>query len=158
MTEDPHLATPAAAQARLGELSSTPEWRDRFLTGNAEAKTEFTNLTTAIVGPARTDAAMIDAAMAGPAAGGDFPTTDGRHMVGIADWMRSVGISDPVIREHLEGKPVSREEMKLVESWKQRQMADKGFVAKFMSGDVEAKRLMATADAVICRGLKSEDA
>lgn len=55
-----------------------------------------------------------------------------------------------------EGKGVSREEMKLVEGWKHRQLADKAFVGKFLANDAEAKRLLATADAVIARGIKVE--
>ena len=156
MTDDPHFATPQAAQSRLGELSATAEWRDRFLAGDAAAKSEFTNLTTKIVGNDRADTALIDAAMTGVVAGSEFPTTESRQMAGIADWMRGLGIRDAVIREHLESKGVSRDEMKLVEGWKQRQMADKGFVAKFLANDAEAKRLLATADAVIARGIKEE--
>lgn len=156
MSDDPHLATPASAHSRLGELTATHEWRDRLLAGDVAAKTEFQNLTTKIAGNDPADTGVIDAAMAGAVPGRDLPTTEGRQMASIADWMRGLGISDPVIREHLEGKGVSPVEMKLVEAWKQRQMSDKGFVAKFLANDAEAKRLMATADAVIARGLKTE--
>jgi hypothetical protein len=154
----PTPATATDAQTQMNVLAADPAWRDRFLAGDAAAKSEFANLTAKIVGSDSTDAALIDAAMAGAVAGSDLPTADGRQMAGIAGWMRGLGISEPVIREHLEGKGVSSVEMKLIEGWKQRHLADEGFVDRFLRGDVEAKRLMSIANAVIARGVKVEAA
>lgn len=144
----PAPATPAEATARIAELRNDTAYGEKLFSGDVETTKEFHALHELA---AKGDA--IDHAMAGIMSG-DIPSTEEKQMAGTAEFLRSVGMKDPVVRELLEGKGVTAEEMRAVQSWKQQHMKDADFVKRFLANDSEAVRLMTTANAVIANGIK----
>lgn len=136
--------TATEARAALDARIADKEFGARVLAGEIAANAEMVELTTKIA--AGGDDVMT-AAMNGSAA-----DEEQRMMAGITDMFRAAGIRDEVTREFLSGKPVSKEEFRLVEGWKASRMKDAAFVEKFMSGDAEAVRLMLTANSVLAKG------
>jgi hypothetical protein len=71
-----------------------------------------------------------------------------------ADVFRSYGVDEAVLQQR--GQPVSREEYTLAEHRKSSLVRDKGFVARWMDGDVEALKTMATLSIILGSKIKDE--
>jgi hypothetical protein len=153
VSEQQEQATISAdeATARLATLTADDAWRDRFLESGAAEVKEFHELNKIIV-----KGDPVEAAMAGILDNPDIPSSQSKVLAGTVDMLRAVGIADPIVRDFIEGQGVTAAEMKLVEGWKQRQMADSSFVERYLSGDAEARRLMTIANSVIATGIKKE--
>src|SRR4051794_35959476 len=142
----PAPSTPAEASARIATLRGDTTWGQKLFAGDVETVKEFHSLhELAAKGSA------VDMAMAGVTRA-EFPTTQEHQMIGTADMLKQIGMRPEVARELLEGKGVSAEEFRAVQDWKTRHMSDKGFTDKYLAGDVDARRLMTTANFVIANG------
>src|SRR5437868_1738382 len=93
-------ATPAEAVARLNELKSNGEWRDRFLSGNGPEAKEFRDLQATI---AKSDQPQVDRAMAGLLEDAPFQPSGHLQMIGTAEMLRDIGIRDEITRDVLAG-------------------------------------------------------
>jgi hypothetical protein len=148
----PNTAT--EARAALDTRMQNPDWAGKYLSGGANERREFDELTATI---AKGGADVVAAAMAG-APLPDIPTSDQRNMVGAVEWLRELGIQDAAASQILRGDKVSAEEFQATKNWKAAAMADTGpdgFVAKYLAGDAEAKRKMALADGILTNGVKA---
>src|SRR5258708_1090123 len=103
-TTIPTTATEARAvlDARLADKS----WGDRVYAGDIAGNKELRELTTKVA--AGGDDVVV-AAMSGKLP--DIPTSDERIMAGVADWMRQKGFHEKAIKETIEGKEASAEDL-----------------------------------------------
>jgi hypothetical protein len=62
---------------------------------------------------------------------------------------RSLGVSEPVLDQVRAGKPISRMEYDLAQHKKTSLMQDKAWVAKYLDGDQDARRTMATLSIIL---------
>lgn len=145
-------ATAAEATARLAELGSDPAWRDSFLAGSAEKGREFRELT-ALVSSGKPDE-KIEAAMIGLTPPGGMSDYDLTQMTETVAHLRGSGIEDAVIKSALKGDPISREEFRLAEAWRDAHMRDTGWARKLFDGDVEAKRQLGLVSIILSSPIK----
>jgi hypothetical protein len=153
--------TPAAAASRLAELQGDPAWRSRLLQGAPRETAEFHDLNAAIAKGDPIDAAL---AMGGdPAHVLSNTSADGvpsPHMTAQeVPHLRSIGLSDEVIKELLEGKHLATpEEVRLVERFDRAFQSDPEVVRRFLKGDAELRRLHALASIVRLQARAAEAA
>jgi hypothetical protein len=148
----PGNATEAAA--KITALVHDPKFRDRLLSGDHEALQEW-NGAHAVYGAGYTADELLDENATAPlfkgAVGGPSPA-----QLGTVELFRSVGISEPAIRQFFEGKPVSRAEHRLVEVWKSERMSNKEWTARYLGGDKGAQREMMLANIVLSNGYEGQ--
>ncbi|MCK1627405.1 hypothetical protein IVA98_30690 [Bradyrhizobium sp. 160] len=151
-----HLQPPAAAaeaRAQIDALTSNAEFGSKLLSGDVAATQQWNDLH-GVLGKGGDE---IENAMNGVILGADtIPDGDSKRLAEGASWMRSLGLSDGVVREALEGAGVSKEEYRMVSDWRTRHMNDPAFSKRFLAGDAEAVRLMTTANVVLSNGIKGE--
>ncbi|TFV75303.1 hypothetical protein E4K64_16505 [Bradyrhizobium frederickii] len=146
-------ATPAEARAQIDVLSSNVEFGSKLLSGDVAATQQWNDLH-GVLGKGGDE---IENAMNGVILGADtIPDGDSKRLAEGASWMRSLGLSDGVVREALEGAGVTKEEYRMVSDWRTRHMNDPAFSKRFLAGDAEAVRLMTTANVVLSNGIKGE--
>ena len=125
----------AGAETRKSELMANAEWRDRYINGGANERTEMTSLNSIIANQASQQTAM-----------------DAQLSVDLA---RERGISEEVIKHHLvERTPISADEHAAAVRWRQSHFADPAWREKFMKGDVTARREAALSSILISSPVK----
>jgi hypothetical protein len=132
-------ATSQQAAARLAELRETPEWGARILAQDPTAISEFHALSKLV---AQSD--PIDIIMSGEAAGLPNSSRDGQPSLAATareiPALREAGISDGAIRELLEGRVPSAEEIDAVGRFRNLRHSSKEWVDRYLKGDAEARR------------------
>jgi hypothetical protein len=132
-------ATSQQAAARLAELRETPEWGAKVLAQDPSALSEFHALSKLV---AQSD--PIDIIMSGEAAG--LPNTGFNGQPSLATTAREIpalresGLSDGVIRELLEGRESTAEELSAVRKFQTMRHSDKSWVDRYLKGDFDAVR------------------
>ncbi|MCK1671238.1 hypothetical protein [Bradyrhizobium sp. 150] len=152
-TETQAPATATEARAAIDALTTNVEFGSRLLAGDVAATQQWNELHS-VLGKGGDE---VENAMNGLVIGADtIPDGDSKRLAEGASWLRTLGLSDGVVREALEGAGVSKEEFRMVSDWKSRHMNDPVFSKRFLSNDAEAVRLMTTANVVIAGGIKGE--
>ena len=106
-----------------------------------------------------TETSNLDKAIAGELLPGAGQPSHHLTQIGAAGALRDLGIQDEIIRDVLMDRhKVSKEEYARTQNWKADRMADQEFVAKYMAGDREAKRLMTLANVILSGGIREEKA
>ncbi|MET4018145.1 hypothetical protein [Bradyrhizobium sp. S3.2.12] len=146
-------ATAAEARAQIDALTANAEFGSKLLSGDVAATQQWNELHS-VLGKGGDE---IENAMNGVILGADtIPDGDSKRLAEGASWLRTLGLSDGVVREALEGAGVSKEEYRMVSDWRTRQMNDPAFTKRFLANEAEAVRLMMTASVVIAGGIKGE--
>ncbi|GMP11851.1 hypothetical protein [Bradyrhizobium sp. TM239] len=145
--------TAADARAQIDALTTNAEFGSKLLSGDVAATQQWNDLHS-VLGKGGDE---IENAMNGVVLGADsIPDGQSKLLAEGASWMRSLGLSDDVVREALEGAGVSKEEYRMVTDWRNRQINDPAFAKRFLANEAEAVRLMMTASVVIAGGIKGE--
>jgi hypothetical protein len=85
---------------------------------------------------------------------GSVPNAQGPALEkGIAA-LREAGLDEPVLEQVINDRQVTAAEHQMVADWKASRMKDQGFVAKLLSGDVDANRQMLLANVTLSSGIK----
>ena len=137
-------ATAAEARARLAALPNDREWGDKFLAGDMQAHREFKELTTKAA--EEQDAANPPDIAFQTTAEGELPA---RH---VAEWvssMRELGLPDGAITDILQGNKFTPAQVETARLWKARSLGDPTFCALFMQGDLQCRRQMTVANAIL---------
>lgn len=131
-------ANASDARRRLDALSRDPTWSQKFMSGNAEARREFAELTKRVAeGDPVADAMntpepvfRIDTTV-----GGEMPQRAIRDFIADA---RQAGISEGAIAQALRGEKVSPQEYEATKRFKQMRMSDPEWAKKLAAGDYQA--------------------
>ncbi|MGY2906555.1 hypothetical protein [Bradyrhizobium sp. URHC0002] len=150
----PAPATAAEAATRLNELKADTAWRDRYLGGGVTEAREIHALQEMLN---KSDNPDVDRAMAGLLDDSPVQRSGHMQMIGVAQHLRELGIRDEIIRDTLTGKPVTQERYDEQKRWKADRMRDKDWTAKYLGGDLEARRLMTEADIVLNSPIKNQE-
>jgi hypothetical protein len=149
MTDAP--ATPEAATARLGELSADKSWRDKLLGGDASTVGDFHTLTRLAASEPPPPAGTVEEVAAAAA-----KVNDDAH---LADFIKGARdrfpVSDDVIQQIAEGRPVGAAERDLGIQWLQQLAGDKERSAKLLAGDTELRRQMFSASVLVSSSVKA---
>ena len=135
------------ARAALDAKLADKEWGDRYLSGAATERREFTELTTLI---ARGGDDVVTAAMAGTLS--DPTDADQRFLADAAGWLRDHGFPDRAIHETLSGKEPTAADIELARVWKTQAMKSQDYVKRFLANDPDAIREMLAANTVLTVG------
>src|SRR5262249_1369323 len=149
--------TPAEATARLDALRGDRDFYDKLMSGNADTRREFDRLNELASRDNRLDAAMSE--------NPEFPmmeTTDAEHplttreLASVVESFREAGLANDVIKDVLEGKPVSAEERQAVQRFKNMRFGDSDWVRKLQACDHEAKREHLLMSSVLWRDVADQ--
>jgi hypothetical protein len=141
-----------AARAQLDALGSNADWRGKFFSGDAAARAEFGRLTEL--------AATADATS--EALAGNVPEppverievlVDGaistRNRADAVASLRAVGLNDDVIRQAIDGAPVSPAERVMAERVKAMRLGDAAWVDRYMKGGLAERNEMTTISTIL---------
>ena len=132
--------TAAEATTKLADLTANHEWSTKLLAGDGPTVREFRELSAAKVQTDRTDAAL-----AGTLNPGTWDiAVDGKLsarnlMTGIDD-LRNLNIEDRQIERLLKSEPISASDRAWVEGYEREMLGNKEFTARYLSGDLAARR------------------
>jgi hypothetical protein len=126
-----------AAKARRDAIIKDPVWRDRYVNGDVGLREEMRALNMAI--SEEPDGTKVDRILAGTQplgkmevlAHGELPTV---NLMSAVDGLRQNGLPDQVIKEIIEGTPVTAERHREAAIIKQQLLADKAWVAAYRDG------------------------
>ena len=126
-----------AARARRDAIIKDPVWRDRYVKGDPALTAEMRALNLPI--SEETDGTKVDKILAGTAplgkmevlAHGELPTVD---LMSAVDGLRKNGLPDQIIKEIVEGTPVTAERHREAAIIKQQLLGDKAWVAAYRDG------------------------
>lgn len=119
----------AALDAKMGDTA----WADRYLSGDADARKEFGDLTKAVT------------------AGSGAMANSDAWAKGGADYLASRGITSGEIQDTLSGKPPTDDEYRTARVAKQQAMASKEFQERYANSDPEALKQMTKNNDIITR-------
>ena len=145
-------APPANAQeasARLATLTNDKAWGDKLLASDPATTKEFHDLTKMV----SEGGDNVDRALSGALP--DVPNSDLKHMSGVADMLRTLGIKPDVIRQTLENHEVTQAEYDATKAWQARSMKDQFWVKAYLEGDSAAARQMMLASVILSSPIKS---
>jgi hypothetical protein len=149
MTDAP--ATPEAATTRLEELSQDKAWTSKLLANEAATVGEFHTLTKLAASDPPTSAGTVEEAAAAAAkVNNDANMTD--FIKGARD---RFPVSDDVMQQIAEGRPVSAAERDLGIQWLKQLAGDKVRSAKLLAGDTELRRQMFSASVLVSSPVKA---
>jgi hypothetical protein len=152
---DEVIATPAQALAKLETLKGDPVWRDAWLSGDPVRAAQYRDLNEKATRAIATN--ETEAALAGRLENGFQP--QGRlENLAMVDMLRNLEIGDDVIRQTLDGRPVTQAEHDAAKRWKSDHMGDKEWSTKFLAGDALAKREKMLADIILSSPINQEKA
>jgi hypothetical protein len=143
--------TPEAAQGRLAELSSNPEWGAKVISKDPGALSEFQNLTKLIASEPAPPAAGTVEAMS-------LETSRTNDAKMLTDYLASAGengfpdlgsVAGKDMVEMLNGKPVSQEIHNAVKAKLDAMMKDKDWVTRFENREQRALREFQIATVVL---------
>jgi hypothetical protein len=109
------------AEVRKSDLMANAEWRNRYLSGGADERTEMSSLNAIIANQAAQETAL-----------------EGHLSV---DFARDRGVSEQVIKHHLiDRSPITPEEHAAALRWRQSHFQDPTWRDLYMKGDMTARR------------------
>ena len=127
--------------AQLKRLNENPAWVAKLNVGHFEARADFDRLVQAAAKADPVEMAMSNILP-------ELPTSELLQMNLIAGMFREIGLSEDVVKEFLSGTPTTQAIHDAAASWKTQHTKDAEFVKAYLSGDVEAVKLM-TACAIV---------
>jgi hypothetical protein len=144
-------ASATAARARLDQLSSSETWRQAFFSGNAESRREFAELVGTIAAANETAEALSPT----PPPPQEFETTLGgelntRNRAAVVADLRQSGLDDNVVRQVLDGHPVTAAERLMAERYKEMLLGSKEFMDAYMRGAWAERRTMTLCNTILC--------
>jgi hypothetical protein len=128
-------ADQAAAAEKKAELMADPAWVKRKVSGDPEANAEMTKINEVLVG-AETAQPAVDASE--------------------LDHLRSLGLSNEVIKQVETRQPVTQDEYDRASRLKSTLMKDPEFVRKYLDGQYEARQKMALISIVMSSQIRSK--
>jgi hypothetical protein len=144
-------ATPEAATARLAELSSDQAWGKQLLAGEPTTVGEFHTLSRL--------AASEPPAAAGGVEEVAAAADKANNAAALADFIKGARerfpVSDDVIQQIAEGRPISAADRDLGISWLHQLSTDKERSAKLLAGDTELRRQMFAASVLVSSPVKA---
>jgi hypothetical protein len=147
---DAKSAPPADAPATIADKLADPAFRDAYLAGATQQRTEIANLIAGKVDAAGT-AAIVDAALAGSLpTSGLLNSKNGispQNLISAAQKFREIGVSDGALRELLTGAKTDKATYDKVERLRTELLRDPEWKEKWLKGD-EQCRLQAALFAI----------
>jgi hypothetical protein len=131
-------STPAEAATKLATLRGDKAWGDKLLSSDKDTVAEFHTLSKLA-----SQASDIDRVMSGEANLPDLNIEGNLSLAKIAGEipaLRAAGISDPTIRELLEGRESTPAELDAVKQLRAARHSDEAWLKKYLAGDHEAVR------------------
>jgi hypothetical protein len=131
-----------AAQARLDQLTSDPAWKAKFYNGSPEARATLAELTS-IIAEGKTDLAIAG----NLSLNHEIETVSGNqltsHKLAVEiDALRQLGLSDPLIKQALDGQPVSASEKEMAKVAKRMRLEDAEWTKRYMANNYAERREM----------------
>jgi hypothetical protein len=162
----PTVPTPSEATVLLDARLTNPEFAAKLLAGSGPEVQEFHRLMalkSSDAPVAENGGDRLDRIIAGTEPAPPFETVVNgelttRNQIATAQVLRDLGLSNGVIRQAFEGKPVSADEYNAVKNLRTARMSDKVWTAKLLAGDFEAKRELALMNIVMVAGYKEQAA
>jgi hypothetical protein len=137
------------ADAQLESMKNDKAFRERLLRGDVAATQEW-NAAHVVKAKGDEFSQVLDGTVEAPffetVTGGRLPI---RQQIEQVEEFRKLGISDASIRQAFEGAPVSAAEYAAAKLRHDELLSNKEWVARWMSGDVAAKREMTLAQIAI---------
>jgi len=143
----PIPATGAEAATRLAELKADPKWLDAFLRGNSPEVAEFRRVSEIAQSDQKADA--LDKAVRGELFDGPFQPSGHLANIAAAAALKEQGLEEAVIRQALEGRPVTRAEFAAAEKAKASLMRNQSFVSQFLAGNGEQREIVTRLDIIL---------
>jgi len=135
--------------AKLNRLYADPAWRAKLDAGHLETRREFDALTKAAA-----EVDPVTAAMTGALP--DLPSSELRHMSETAAYLRSLDLSEDVVKEVLSGQPTTKAIQDEARAWRDRQLKTPEYVEAFMAGEPEAVKKMTLCSIILSQPLKED--
>ena len=138
-----------AAEARtvLDGKMADKLWGARLLSGDVAAKTEWRELQDLINRPDSSDA--VAAAMSSADPRGIIQDSGAVELRGMAGHLREMGLSEVQVRETLEGKEPTADEVDLAKRWKAQTFKSKEFAARLFAGEPDARQSLLAANIIL---------
>jgi hypothetical protein len=131
-------STPVEAASKLAELRADKGWGEKLLASDKDTLAEFRSLSKLAA-----QASDVDRVMAGEKNLPDI-NIEGRlslaKVAGEIPALKEAGISEGAIREMLEGRPSTPEEIDFATRFKAMRHSDEGWIKRYLSGQHEAVR------------------
>jgi hypothetical protein len=144
-------ATPEAATARLGELSADKAWSGKLLANDPATVGEFNTLSRI--------ATAEPPAAAGTAEEAAAATVKANDAAALADFIKGTRdrfpVSDDVMQQIAEGRPISAADRDLGIQFLQQLGADKERSEKLLAGDTELRRQVFAASVLVSSPVKA---
>jgi hypothetical protein len=137
-------ANAAEAATRLDQLKQDPKWTEALMRGGPAQTQEFHSLHEVI-----SKGDNIDVAMSGVLPPGIIQDGAAVEMRGTAELLQTMGFTPLMIRETLSGKEATQAEVDMATKWKADHFSNAEWVKRLMSGDVEARRHLLTANIIL---------
>jgi hypothetical protein len=149
----------ADATKALAELQARPDFAAKYVskTDGWEEKRAFARLMQLSQHDKAKGGDRLDQIIAGTVKIEPFETTTGSEIstynaMQTAAGLREIGLSDPQIKQAMDGKPVSKAEFDMVRTMRADRTGNAEWAAKYLKGDTQAVREMALMNTVIAAG------
>jgi len=156
----PEPKTPLEARQRLNEIARDPDWSKRLVSGDQEAIKTSARLSELAVKEGYTE--KVTAALAGTLQPLGMEVLTGQQLsshdliAGIQQ-LREMTIEDKQINRFLRRESISREDRQFVENYRKELLGSAEFRRRLLDGDIEAQRLMLTANGHLLRPIAGQD-
>jgi hypothetical protein len=151
-TDKPSNAT--EARARLDHLTADKAWSERYLKGGVAENREFKALTQMVADAKPGD--RLEAVLAGQrhnntmveTVSGDELSTS--KLAVAVDGLREAGVADPdVLRQAINGFPVSRAEVAATQQLKAQRLGDAAWLQRYLGGGTVERREMTLINIIL---------
>jgi hypothetical protein len=148
----PPVGSALGAKLELEALTANALWRDKYFSGDAEARRQFTALTSRIAdGTGETADALAGAPLPPP---GTIETTTGKEMsrrtrADAVAGLRELGMNDATILQAIDGAEVGAHELAAARMQKSMRLSDAEWVKRYMAGGLAEKREMGLLNLII---------
>jgi hypothetical protein len=136
--------------SKLNDRYADPAWRAKLEAGDGKTHAEFQELAKAAAEMSPVDAVMTGVLL-------DVPTSQMRLMEEHASYLRSLGLSEVVVREGISGEQsVSQEIHDAAVDWKKKATTNRDWVKEYLSGSVEHVKQMTLCQIVLNNPIKGK--
>jgi hypothetical protein len=146
-------ATPAAPPANAAEARTVLDarmgdkaWGAKLFAGDVATTTEYRDLRALINNPDPADSVTV--AMSSQDLG-MLPNAAAVELRGAAGYLREMGLNDVQVRETLEGKEPTAEEVAIARQWKAQSFKSQDFVKRMMAGEPDVRRQLLVANIIL---------
>jgi hypothetical protein len=142
-------ATPDTAQAALRDFTGNKEIGAKLLAGDVATRAEFDKLSTRAAGLERRPGAEELSAISSH-------EEDARNAKSFIKGVRDDGLDvrDEVLKEAIDGTPVSKADHDLAKNWMSRLMADQEQSKKLLAGDIQMREQLFRASTILSANIK----